>query len=64
MFAIAVKTKSFNDNFEFLNSELSKGWINNQHGFMVIKDKSEGELRKLASVLFRHFGLESRVFEI
>ena len=61
---IAIKTKAANDNFEFKNSELSKGWVDNKNGWMVIRDSSEGTLRKLASVLFRNFGLESRVFEI
>ena len=64
MFMIAIKTKAANDNSEFKNSELSKGWVNNGHGYLTIKDSSEGTLRKLASVLFREYGLESRVFEI
>lgn len=63
MFMIAIKSKNFYDS-EFANSEAAKGWRDNGHGWMTLKDKSEGELKTLASRIWLHYSLESRVFEI
>lgn len=63
MYSIAISSKAARDNFKFLNSELAKGWVT-KGKFWIIHDRSEGTLRRLSSVLFRHFGLESRVYEI
>ena len=63
MFAIAISTKKFYDS-ELAASEAAKSFINNNHGYMVMKDKSEGEIRRIASRIWLYYGLESRVFEI
>ena len=62
MFMIAIKSRCFFDS-EFAASEAAKGWVS-KNGWMVIRDSSEGTLRKLASAIWRVYGLESRVFEI
>lgn len=60
---IAIKSRHFFDS-EFAASEAAKGWVDNKNGWMVIRDSSEGILRKLASTIWWVYGLESRVFEI